>query len=45
MTKGVPVYMPKKEYKCKICGGDSLFSYVCGACRSMQRREKKKIKN
>jgi len=44
MTKGVPVYMPKKEYKCKYCGIECDSGWICEGCKSRRYRERLKLK-
>ena len=44
MTKGVPVYMTKKEYKCKYCGIECDSGWICEGCKSRRYRERLKIK-
>lgn len=43
MTKGVPIYMPKKIYTCKVCGDETDFGNLCQRCKSRIRRAKKKM--
>lgn len=43
MTKGVPIYNPKKIYICKVCGDECDFGNLCQRCKSRIRRAKLKI--